>query len=287
MEKDLEIFKDELLTFEDRKSGVYEFTKEVLKFFPEAFWKCRGNEKMSGVVAHTKESVMIANTLMELEHVRERFHELDRDMIRSALLLHDGFLYADGKETVRQPDHPYIMSIYIMNRYWEAYLPAFLRTEISGMVEAHSGQWNRSGNIAWKKPSKDNEYFVHECVYLASKKTAVSVCQATEKQTNAPERIASAFDFASTLKIVGQMVDGRNWDGSVYHDEMSCYTYIDGQKVPVAGILEAAFVTAGQVRHAKIASMGTYRNMSTNSKACEEYDCHFARVGCQLPPLKP
>ena len=268
MEKALEIFMDELLTFENKGSGVYDFTREVLQFLPEAFWKCGDNEKISSVAAHTKLSLEYANVLLKLEHVQRVFNELDRDMIRSALLLHDGFLYADGGEHRRQPEHPYIMSLYIMNAYWEKFLPTYIRADIASMVETHSGQWNSAGSAVWRKPERKNECFVHECVYLASKKGSIPVSQVSGIQAgNVPLKgTGPALDFNAALEIVKQMVNGRKWDGSVYHDGSDCYTYIDGQKVPVAERLEAAFVTAGQARYAKVASRGTYRDTSYSAQ---------------------
>lgn len=254
----LRVFQKELDSFEENGDGVKELTVAVLQQLPDYFWEQTGKGENT-IIVHTKASLAFANTLFKLEFIQKRFPESARDMIRSALLLHDGFAYGNGEDRKIKKDHPYMMALYLMNEYWDRYLPNFIREVIADMIGSHSGQWNQADGMVLKKPEKDAEIFVHMCVYLASKgDTTVNLpgvvsyyrkekdpIKAKDPCTTQP---VQAFDFNAAMEIAGQMVKGRMWDGNVYYEGTDSYVYLDRQKVSVADKLRPAFVTIGQSR---------------------------------------
>ena len=164
-----EIFQKEIACFEGKATGVVEFTSAVLDSLPTTF---AGTEyKPSGIAIHTKCAFAFAEQLLSLEHNHMLFQMSERDEIRCAVLLHDGFKLGAGSGNTEDPSHPVIMANYIRNERWKDLFPECLRDEIAAAIETHSGQWNVNGNESLRKPETPMEEFVHDVVHLASKKS--------------------------------------------------------------------------------------------------------------------
>lgn len=259
------IFEKELASFEGTDVSMKNFAIEVMMNLPDYFLKKNSNGKDNQIVIHTKTCMAFANTLLRLEYFRTKFQVSDRNIIRAALLLHDGMCLGDGQDGKEKHEHPEYIAIYIRNQNWDRLLPLAIREDIAALVESHSGQWNeREGCLTLKKPESDAAYFVHFCVYMASRtETSIllpSVVSYYERVVNKikAEResleSAGSLDFNIASRIVNEMISGRKWDGNLYTDEQDpCpYVYLDNQKVPVAQDLRAAFQVIGQAHIAKL-----------------------------------
>ena len=126
-----------------------------------------------GLYRHTKAAVKIANDLLDIEWYKNLFDEFTRDYIISALILHDtckSGINWDNQYTMHT--HPLQAADLI-----EKTKDCRDAQEIARRVRSHMGQWNEPGR--WNKPGdsdvlpkpeKDDEFFVHLCDYLASRK---------------------------------------------------------------------------------------------------------------------
>ena len=148
-------------------------------------------------------------------------------------MLHDGFQFGCQYSHRTVPDHPKLASDFIMDPKWDKFLPTFVRSSISGIVETHSGQW--AGIAGFKMPSNDMEHFTHICIFLASKRsTTIDLPYSfAYYQSKLKEQAIQNQFFQSKelfLHIAKQMVEGRNWDGRIYYECSLPYIYVDRAK---------------------------------------------------------
>lgn len=136
-----------------------------------------------GLMRHTKFAVAIAQDLFTAEIYD--FIQNDRDIVTSALILHDGLkrgMYEDHTAF----DHPLLMENFIYEMY-EEYIKINhleninnitdlifgenIRT-IAGAVASHMGKWTTSkySDTVLPRPKTDIQKCVHLCDYIASRK---------------------------------------------------------------------------------------------------------------------
>lgn len=242
-------FKDELAAFEGQGTGVAEFCAAVMDTLPEKF--CGPDPAAPGYTAlHTKTAFAFLETALSLDHRRAKHMASDRDVMRAATLLHDGFAYGfDGAAKKPVADHPKLMADYVRDARWDGLLPDFAREDIAKAIETHSGQW---GAAPLRAPSTEMEKLVHECVYFASRKATTVGLPGVEaylaKEAAKMASSSSEAAFRRDLETVRQMTDGREWDGATYYYDQVPYVFIDGASVPVPKNLEPAFLTVGEAR---------------------------------------
>jgi 23S rRNA maturation-related 3'-5' exoribonuclease YhaM len=122
----------------------------------------------SGLVRHTQCAVRIAHALFNITP----FDDIDKDVIISALLLHDGLKSGFEYSGNTVHEHPNLMGDFIFNIKFNNIISDNIRLLISKAVKSHMGQWNVSkySNVALEKPISKVQRFVHMCDYLASRK---------------------------------------------------------------------------------------------------------------------
>lgn len=184
----LDIFSNELNSFETVGTKIREFTLEIMQYMPGYFL-----EKINGldnkIVIHTKSCMVIANELFRLECFREKFTASERDCIRSALLLHDAMVFGNGQ--TEEFAHPEYVATYLSSDKWEEKLPDFIRKDIAGMIASHSGQWNvGDDNFHLRKPETECQIFVHMIVHIV---------ESDECTTSLPV-VATAYERLYNLK---------------------------------------------------------------------------------------
>lgn len=173
-----EIFRAEIMCIADADIRI--FTTDFLNnVVPEYFstvaasstgkyhpWYSLG---YGGLVRHTKAAVKVALDLLSLE----QYSHLPKDVIISALILHDTFKHGkmDWGYTVHV--HPKLAADAIREMATTKDDLIKMKLErIASLVESHMGQWNVSNRDSWvlPKPLTDAQQFVHMCDYLASRK---------------------------------------------------------------------------------------------------------------------
>lgn len=159
---------------------IRDFTDFVLKELPEYFWNIPASSTgkyhpdfaagPGGLIRHTKAAVYLATTLFPLH---PEFFQSDKDMIISALILHDGLKHGDPKQDYTVHEHPLLMARFIRAKgLLHRISTTTMDLQIAKMVESHSGQWttNSFSSIVLPKPETWQAEFVHLCDYLASRK---------------------------------------------------------------------------------------------------------------------
>lgn len=136
-----------------------------------------------GLVRHTIAAVRIAEELFRNDTV-QNFTNIEKDIIRVSLLLHDGVKHGlNGSEYVVST-HPLEVVKYLEDRYFEVpeetlpdevieIMESDLWYQITECIKSHMGQWNtdyKSGEEILPKPKDDVQRFTHLCDYLASRK---------------------------------------------------------------------------------------------------------------------
>lgn len=262
-----EVFKEELSSFEGPDQSILDFTIQILVNLPDYFLSKNAKGENNRIIIHTKTCVNFANTLLSLKYFQEKFRVSERNMIRAALLLHDGMLFGDGSDLKEKHEHPEYMAIYLRNEAWDKFLPSFIREDIAAMIETHSGEWNKKdGCLTLKVPKSEMQHFVHICIYLSSRSESSIHLPAVVsyyekiidkmKYDQIKDEKKNGLDFQTASNIVNQMITGRQWDGMLYSDSLDTsgcsYAYLDGQKVPVPSELKMAFYTVGEAYRAKL-----------------------------------
>ncbi len=178
-------FEEELQMIENE--GVRHSVVEILKNVNDEFYHAAASSTgkyhpayalgEGGLYRHTKAAVKIANDLLSLEWFTNLFTRLQKDYIIAALILHDTCKSGrnwDSKYTMHT--HPIQAGDLVEDVLRDSTSPDD-GEEIARLVRSHMGQWNEPGRWAkyddravLPKPEQDDEFFVHLCDYLASRK---------------------------------------------------------------------------------------------------------------------
>lgn len=176
-----EVFNKELEFIEDE--GVRNFTIQAINNLPDYFFEVPASSTgkfhpeyalgKGGLVRHTKGSVRFANHLLQLEHMRQEFNEVERSCIISALILHDGWKHGEEYSQYTTHEHPNTCADWIATHPFG--LKDEVRLIIANAVATHMGQFTTSNrsSVVLEKPSTNLQKFVHMCDYLASRKDLI------------------------------------------------------------------------------------------------------------------
>ncbi|WP_039240951.1 HD domain-containing protein [Clostridium botulinum] len=182
MKEQLKVFQTEINSIND--PNIKQFTIKALESLPDYFWEVPASSTgkyhpkyalgEGGLVRHTKGAVKIALELFN-NHTVQDFTSIQKDIIISALLLHDGCKSGIEKSKYTQTEHPLIVADYIYNNenINKLVSPEIL-TEIVKAIRSHMGEWNkdyRTKREVLPTPKTRIERFVHMCDYLASRKS--------------------------------------------------------------------------------------------------------------------
>ncbi|MGL5766302.1 MAG: HD domain-containing protein [Sarcina sp.] len=184
-------FKHELNTIEN--NDLREFAKWGLDMLPDYFYQVAASSSGKyhpsyaqgddGLVRHTQAAVRIANELFKCDTIHS-FDSYEKDVIRVALLLHDGVKHGTDGSAHTVSTHPLEVVKYLEDKYYEvdeeSLPPGALEVMeskcgdlIFNCIKSHMGQWNtdyKSGEEILPKPTNEIEKFTHLCDYLASRK---------------------------------------------------------------------------------------------------------------------
>lgn len=179
--------KTKVLTFENeikwiKNKDIRKFAIEMVSELPDYFFTVAASSTgkyhpdyslgEGGLVRHTKAAVLIAKTLLDLEQYKNKYSEEERDIMLTALLLHDGVKHGveGGKYSVAS--HPTDMADFIYEMYKDK-LPCYYIDIIVSCIATHMGEWVqdwKTKEVILDKPKTDMQKFVHMCDYLASRR---------------------------------------------------------------------------------------------------------------------
>lgn len=152
-----------------KNDQIKEWTEEFLKEkVPDYFWEIEASStgkyhpryavEKGGLVKHTRVVFQIALDMLDNEVWN--FTVLERDIILSAILLHDTMKRGVPETDYTVDEHPELVA----NKIMEECDSASIRGKIAKAIETHMGQW---GN---RFPENELQFFIHICDYIASRK---------------------------------------------------------------------------------------------------------------------
>jgi hypothetical protein len=176
---DYKVLENELNSIEDVR--IFYFTKHMLFQLPNYFYHIPASSTGKyhpryalgdgGLARHVKAAVMIAQELFKMEEYN--FTQYQKDIIISALLVHDGYKQGFDEAGRTVSEHPIICFKQIMKENFLCLiLSPITAIRIAFAVLTHMGQWNKNWDGKWimPKPVTKLQKFVHLCDYLASRK---------------------------------------------------------------------------------------------------------------------
>lgn len=185
--------KEKVLTFQNELKWIS--NKEIRKFavymiaeLPDYFFVVPASSTgkyhpeyslgEGGLVRHTKSAVLIAKTLLNLEQCQSEYTEEERDIMLTALLLHDGVKHGLNGSKYTVSTHPTEMVDFINDfiikkdlNPWDDMITIIQL--ICKCIATHMGEFNKdykTGEEVLDKPETNMQKFVHLCDYLASRK---------------------------------------------------------------------------------------------------------------------
>ena len=176
MKKD--VFNVELAKFENE--NVRESAETILEMMPDYFYEIPASSSgkyhpefslgEGGLVRHVK----VAMRLLEEMFRNAAFTDYDsntKDLIRMALLVHDGFKSGITNCGHTVNEHPVIMSKFIIDNADKLQISKEEAKFVASLVITHMGPWNkdRAGNVIMPVPTTKEELLVHLCDYFASR----------------------------------------------------------------------------------------------------------------------
>lgn len=177
----VKVFEKELDWIENE--NIKEFCTKAIAGLPDYFFEVAASSTgkyhpeyalgNGGLVRHTKAALYIAKDLLTLEMFSKKFDSDTKDLIITAIILHDGKKHGDSYSKYTVVDHPVLVAEYVREVNDSIHLLDNEQLKkLFEMIVSHMGQWNtdRYKNEIMPKPTKSCESFVHLCDYLASRK---------------------------------------------------------------------------------------------------------------------
>lgn len=125
-----------------------------------------------GLARHTKAAAAIAKDLLGLE-MYGRFTQDEKDIMLTALILHDGIKHGENHSQYVLATHPMDCIAWLKKLDHQRYLDEDQFGLLCSCIASHMGQWNtdyKTKREIMPKPKTAMEKFVHQCDYLASRK---------------------------------------------------------------------------------------------------------------------
>lgn len=173
-------FEKELSWIKDDK--IREQVSHVLKYVAPEFFQAPASSTgkyhpnyalgEGGLYRHTRAAVGIAKDILSLEWVQGKIDSNGRDHIIAALILHD--IAKSGKcwdSKYTRHDHP-LQAAELVRDNLEGEENSEFCGAVCDLISSHMGQWNtcRWDKTILPKPEELDEFIVHLCDYLASRK---------------------------------------------------------------------------------------------------------------------
>lgn len=177
MKKD--IFSTELNKF--KNDNIRISTEIILNMLPDYFYEIPASSSgeyhpnfslgEGGLVRHVKVAMRILEEMFK-DEAFGKYDDYKKDLIRMALILHDGFKSGTTYSGHTCSDHPVIMSTFILDNRDKLLISEEDSLFVARLIITHMGPWNKdkSGNVIMPVPESKEELLVHLCDYIASRK---------------------------------------------------------------------------------------------------------------------
>ena len=173
-----EVFRVELERFENEK--VRTSAEILLDKVPDYFYEIPASSSGKyhpafslgdgGLVRHVKVAMKVLEEMFR-DEVFGTYDSYTRDLMRMALILHDGFKSGLTNSGHTCCEHPILMSNFILENKDLLSISEKDAEFVSDLVLTHMGPWNkdREGNTIMPKPATQEEKLIHLCDYMASR----------------------------------------------------------------------------------------------------------------------
>ena len=176
MKKD--VFNVELRKINDEE--IRKSTEIILELMPDYFYEVPASSSgrwhpdfslgEGGLVRHVKVACRIGEELFR-DSIFCPFDEHKKDLIRMAIMLHDGFKSGLINSGHTAFEHPIFMHDFILENMKNLPMSEEDSKDVARMIASHMGPWNKDkdGYEMLPIPREDDEIFVHLCDYIASR----------------------------------------------------------------------------------------------------------------------
>ena len=176
--KEKEVFNVELSRIQNQ--NVRRSTETILDMLPDYFYEIPASSSGKyhpsfslgdgGLVRHVKVAMRILEEMFR-DEAFGKYDDYTKDLIRMALILHDGFKSGMTNSGHTCSEHPVIMSKFILDNKDKLLISEEDAKFVSSLIITHMGPWNKdkAGNVIMPVPTTREELLVHLCDYIASR----------------------------------------------------------------------------------------------------------------------
>ena len=124
------------------------------------------------LLRHSKTAAYILNEIISTKTFGSDFTPDEKDLLRFAILVHDGFKHGITEEQYTKHEHPLICATCIRAAKDKMELTDEEIEYVATAVESHMGEWNTSNysDIELALPTSKAQKLVHLADFLSSKK---------------------------------------------------------------------------------------------------------------------
>jgi hypothetical protein len=172
-------FKEELELI--KNENIRKFAEQAIEIMPDYFWTIPSSSSGkyhpayalgdAGLLRHSKAAVRIAYELFRLEWWN--FEDDQKDLIITALILHDGWKSGIVQQRYTVFEHPIIAAKVIEETLGKNdFIDNSQVLFICDLIKTHMGAWsrNKQGEEVLEKPITKVQKFTHLADYLASRR---------------------------------------------------------------------------------------------------------------------
>ena len=125
-----------------------------------------------GLVRHSKVACYILNEIVNTKTFGSAFTDDQKDLLRFAIMVHDGFKHGVTADKYTKHEHPLICAICLRDSESVLELTKEEIEYAASAIESHMGEWNKSdySDVVLALPTSDAQKLVHLCDFLSSKK---------------------------------------------------------------------------------------------------------------------
>jgi hypothetical protein len=176
-----QVFDAELNLIKD--DNVREFTKRMLEELPDYFYEVSASSSFKyhpsfarekgGLVAHTRAAVRLAHEMFRCEMFGGKYSDLEKDMITSALILHDGCKSGIVQQKFSIATHPLeVVKFCEQKDDIKNLIPQEVFEGIMDLIRTHMGAYNtdyKTGKEVLPLPKTVAQRFVFMMDYIVSR----------------------------------------------------------------------------------------------------------------------
>ncbi len=171
-------FKKEINYIKD--NNLKDDLKKLIKLLPDYFFEIPASSSgkyhpqfslgKGGLVRHVKVAMRILEEIFK-DEAFGIYDEYTKDLMRMALMLHDGFKSGINNMGHTCSEHPVLMSDFILNNKDKLLISEKDSKFVSDLIRSHMGPWNKDieGNVIMPAPKTREELLIHLCDYIASR----------------------------------------------------------------------------------------------------------------------